>query len=178
MARHIVSELTRALRAEHGEERGILKDIAAALAALEGGVPPAADVLAPLAEQVAKVEAEIEAHFRREEVALFPLLRPHLGTAASPIPALVAQHEAVRRLFRAFREAWGRLEGAGPAERGEAAGAVRQVLEALRSLLAEHVREEEDVLFDLAEIYLSPAEKQLALERMAALGRPVVGLGV
>lgn len=100
-------EVEQLLRAEHESLRAALKR-----AMREQG---------PVAEAAAKVAALAEAHFRREEEFVLPLLALLPGLARGEASAPVGQ---VRRMVQALREEIGKLN----AEH-------RQIAEALRELV-------------------------------------------
>ena len=170
MAQHIVTDLTRALREEHHVELRILEGFEGGLKALEEGKEVLEGTLFSLRETAETAKAELEFHFRKEEVALFPILKPHLGMGGNPIGALETEHREILKGIQGFQQALRSLQEEKGEGFPEALQAVKEHGHHLLSLLRRHTQKEDNIFFDLAEISLTEAEKKLVDERMARFG--------
>ena len=103
-------------------------------------------------------------HHEKEERLIFPLLEK-LGVpmAGGPLEIMLEDHEQGRTYVRGMSEALERLQ-AGDAE---ATASFTQCARNYILLLREHIKTEDDAIFDLAEMRLSAAQlEQLAAEFM------------
>jgi hemerythrin-like domain-containing protein len=99
---------------------------------------------AVLRDMVVLLQGEFLAHCREDELLLYPLLRPYVGTDHS-IPDLVAEHAILQEEVDEFVKAFGQMvrRGAGIAE-----------------LVRRHIQHEESILWDLAKRVRPPAEPE------------------
>ena len=103
-------------------------------------------------------------HWKKEEEVLFPALGKHIGTGPGPIAVMLDEHRDEKRKINAIRRA---LEGdPAPEDRDR----IRRTGNELSDHLRLHIYKEENALFAQAEKSLSPDEKSLLLDRMAAIG--------
>jgi regulator of cell morphogenesis and NO signaling len=101
------------------------------------------------------IQDEVEAHFREEEQALFPVLGRRIGTEDGPIAVLMEEHAAFRSFQLDYERALAALEAGGSRESRELlAGAAG----AIDGLLPPHIEKEEQVLFPMAEAVLGEGE--------------------
>jgi hemerythrin-like domain-containing protein len=133
------------------------QDVLAQLAAVEADIARADD--SNLASFATYLEAEVMHHFVVEEQALFPLLERHLGLTHGPLPVMHAEHAEFREL----------LQGFAAALRGGERAAQRAHAEQLIALLRGHIAKEDQVLFPMAERFLSAEEMSEVERRNAAL---------
>ena len=147
----VLEELSR----QHRDAERMLVDLSAAVTRLrlEGAGEPG--VLADLARCRSLIRSEIDAHFRDEEQALFPILGRRIGTEEGPIAVLMEEHRAFRRHQLEYEEALAAFEavGDGPWRDGLAGAA-----QAIGSLLPPHIEKEDQVLFPMAEALLEESE--------------------
>ena len=88
-------------------------------------------------------EEHLKNHFDAEEQALFPLASKHVESARAVVQELLNEHRALETFVAQFREA--------------AEGITEQRIEEFASLLEQHIRKEDRVLFPLLEEH-APAE--------------------
>ena len=103
-------------------------------------------------------------HREKEEEVLFPALGKHIGTGPGPIAVMLDEHRDEKKNINAIRRA---LEGdPGPEDRDRIRRTGRELADHLRL----HIYKEENALFAQAEKSLTPDQKSLLLDRMAAIG--------
>jgi iron-sulfur cluster repair protein YtfE (RIC family) len=147
----ILEELGR----QHRDAEHLLLDLSAAVSRLRTEGPGGSGVLAALARCRTLIQDEVDAHFRDEEQALFPVLGRRIGTEAGPIAVLMEEHSAFRRFQLDYERALAALEAGGSGEwRQLLAGAAY----AIDGLLPPHIEKEEQVLFPMAEAVLEEGE--------------------
>ena len=101
-------------------------------------------------------------HHEKEERLIFPLLEK-LGVpmAGGPLEIMLEDHEQGRAYMRGMSEALERLQTG----EAEATGSFTQCARNYIRLLREHIKTEDDAIFDMAEMRLSAAQlEQLAAE--------------
>ncbi len=96
-------------------------------------------------------------HHHKEEEALFPLLVSRgLPKEGGPVGVMLSEHELGRRLIREMEAALDEI----PVNEARFAGAA----EGYASLLRQHIWKENNVLFQMADRLLSPADDAQLLE--------------
>nr|WP_142248093.1 hemerythrin domain-containing protein [Alkalihalobacterium alkalinitrilicum] len=113
--------------------------------------------LQQLYQQVKVFVSQLEPHSEREEGILFPMLAAHIGQNMGPIAVMEYEHDQAKTYLRKFLSETEEL-------------GLKVELNDIRTLanyaaqayliLSEHFMKEENVLFPLAEQFLSPEEKQ------------------
>lgn len=147
----ILVELCR----QHRDAECLLADLAAAVSRLRSEGPRESGVLADLARCRTLIQDEVDAHFREEEQALFPVLGRRIGTEDGPIAVLMEEHGAFRRLQLEYERALAALEAG---EFGEWQERLTGAADAIEGLLPAHIEKEDEVLFPLAEAVLEESE--------------------
>lgn len=99
---------------------------------------------------------ELDVHSDWEDHVLFPMVQDYTGKDMSPMAALEHQHELAKQEVQRFLEAAERL--AAPVSCQEAKEAASFLLQAY-AILTDHFREEEEVLFPIAEQMLTDMEQ-------------------
>jgi hemerythrin-like domain-containing protein len=139
-----VNSILEELGRQHRDAEHVLADLAAAVGRLRSEGPEGPGVLADLVRCRTLIQHEVDAHFREEERALFPVLGRRIGTEDGPIAVLMEEHGAFGRLQLEYERALAALEagesGDWPERLASAAGAID-------GLLPPHIEKEEEVLF-------------------------------
>jgi hemerythrin-like domain-containing protein len=147
----ILEELGR----QHREAEHLLVELSAAVSRLRSEGPGGPGVLAALVRCRTLIQDEVEAHFREEEQALFPVLGRRIGTDDGPIAVLMEEHSAFRSLQLDYERALAALEAGGSGQWPELlVGAA----DAIDGLLPHHIEKEEQVLFPMAEAVLEASD--------------------
>lgn len=135
----MISELAvQSVRREHDDIRALVRQLAAVEHDLADGGHKGVEPV--LAELVARMVRHLYREMRQEEVELYPLLAPILGTDV-PVRALLAEHHATRDLVDGLRELLRTTPRAWQWE--DRVPAVRSKLGRLIRLLQLHLRREE-----------------------------------
>lgn len=148
-------QVLRHLTTEHSHIRRVLERARISLAPLDRPV---------MRECLDFFEQFVGAHYRQEEQVLFGALEgwaPDL--ARGPVQAMQKEHDLARAYLRAALTA---VE-AGPDQKGRLIESVRRFVE----ILQEHLRVEDEALFELAHIALPPSRDLELLESMHACRR-------
>lgn len=143
------------LERQHRAAEHLLADLSAAVRRLRSEGSGGPGVLADLARCRTLIQNEIDAHFREEEQALFPVLGRRIGTEDGPIAVLMEEHSVFRRLQLDYERALGALEAG---ESGEWPERLAGAADAIHGLLPPHIEKEEQVLFPMAEAVLEDGE--------------------
>ncbi|HEY3265984.1 MAG TPA: hemerythrin domain-containing protein [Armatimonadota bacterium] len=166
-----ISALDR-LRADHREVLKRLEEFSAVLEDLPDAPEPGArEALNGL---LAFIQLEVWAHFRVEEEALFPLLGglfpgKDAPVAGGPVYVLTEEHGILRKLVARVASETQRWEAGEP----PAADALRLVGRQTVRAFQKHIYKEDNIVFRLAEVSLTPAELaalEEGFERMGHLG--------
>lgn len=120
---------------------------------------------ASLEKACAFFRKEVVLHFRKEEEALFPALRVHLGLGAGPIEVMLREHQLHNSLFSQLQAT---VEAAD-------LGAIRSVWESFNSLLTTHIMKEDTVLFPMADHFLLKDEWADVGRKMESLNNEFLG---
>jgi hemerythrin-like domain-containing protein len=114
-------------------------------------------------------------HHLKEEKILFPALEEHgIPRAGGPIGMMLIEHEEARGYVRAMADALS-YTGADPeAARAILVGNARAYLRLLR----EHIRKEDEVLFEMADAALSPEEQKELVREFEEHEESEIGLAV
>jgi len=159
---------TDVLRHEHRliEER--LETLSGQLRAL-GDRGPDAEILERIEEIAGYIDQDMAVHHRKEEEGLFPFVQPHLGEALH-IDGRVADHEDLRIMSGKFRTALQECREAAPGAPGRfAAQLLRGYGLYIVHLVLEHLLKEDQILFLVAERYLTEDEEDLVFERFRSI---------
>lgn len=124
------------------------------------------EALYSLEEKVRSFTAVLDPHSRREEEVLFSLMAKYIGREAGPIAVMEYEHEQAKARLSGFLSEMEKLDGSfGEDTARKLAGEVVLAVQ----ILTEHFLKEENVLFPMAERFLSDAEKEELLERIQAI---------
>lgn len=159
---------TDVLKHEHRRIEERLAELSQALRQL-GDRGPDAAILDRIETIAAFIDTEMAIHHRKEEEGLFPLLAPHLDESL-PIDGRIADHEDLRIMNGKFKQA---IEDCRRAEPGAAGRFAAQMLKGyglyIVHLVLEHLLKEDQILFLIADRFLTPAQESQALERFRAI---------
>lgn len=111
----------------------------------------------------------LETHTAKEKGILFPALQVHLGFEDRTIPVMLAEHAEVSSLMASL------VDGLMTAREGSDTRIFQAVSERGRGLvrlLRQHISKEDNVLFWIAALQLSEAEKTEITLKMRALDPP------
>ena len=160
---------TQMLRAEHREIEEQLEVLSSALRQIgdHGPVPEVLDRI----ESVARfIDSEMGVHHRKEEEGLFPFLKEFLASEDLHLDARIADHEDLKIMSGKFNEA---LNECREAEAGRKARFAAQMLKGyglyIVHLVREHLLKEDQILFLVADEYLTGEQETEILERFAAI---------
>jgi len=114
-------------------------------------------------------------HHGKEEMALFPAMaKAGVPVDRGPIGVMLAEHEEGRRYIRAMAEA---LEGY---RRGDhaARAALAESARGYATLLAEHIKKEDSILFPMSDRVLSESVQQELVAEFDRIEAEHIGAGV
>lgn len=164
---------TQVLRAEHRQIDEQLNVLSGALRQL-GDRGPDSEVLARIEAVARYIDGEMAIHHRKEEDCLFPFLEEHLASENLRLDARIADHEDLNIMNGKFKEALNDCRNSRP-ERASRFAA--QMLKGyglyIVHLVREHLLKEDQILFLVADEYLTADQEALILERFAAIERSV-----
>lgn len=162
---------TQILRAEHRQIDEQLNVLSAALRQL-GDRGPDTEVLERIEAVARYIDDEMRVHHRKEEEGLFPFVEEYLASENLCLDARIADHEDLVIMSGKFKEALGecrRLQG------GRRAVFAAQMLRGyglyIVHLVREHLLKEDQILFLVAEEYLTPEQESEILARFASIER-------
>lgn len=159
---------TDVLKHEHRQIEERLGELSRALREL-GDRGPDATILQRIEDIASFIDVEMAVHHRKEEEGLFPLLAPHLD-ATLPIDGRVADHEDLHIMNGKFKQALEECRNAPPGGAGRfAAQMLRGYGLYIVHLVLEHLLKEDQILFLIAERYLTAEQEDQALERFRAI---------
>lgn len=160
---------TQRLRIEHRQIEEQLNVLSAALRRL-GAHGPDLDVLERIESVARYIDDEMRLHHRKEEEGLFPYLERFLASEDICLDARIADHEDLVIMSGKFKDALSdcrRLRG------GRRAFVAAQMLKGyglyIVHLVREHLLKEDQILFLVAEEYLTAEQEAEILSRFAAI---------
>ncbi len=160
---------TQILRAEHRQIEEQLNALTAALRQL-GDRGARAEVLDRIESVARYIDGEMALHHRKEEDCLFPFLEEFLASENLRLDARIADHEDLNIMSSKFKEA---LNECRELEPGRQATFAAQMLKGyglyIVHLVREHLLKEDQILFLVAEEYLTPEQETEILARFADL---------
>ncbi len=160
---------TQILRAEHRQIDDQLNVLSAALRQL-GDRGPDADVLERIESVARYIDREMAIHHRKEEDCLFPYLEEFLASENLRLDARIADHEDLNIMNGKFKEA---LAECRELQGGRRAAFSAQMLKGyglyIVHLVREHLLKEDQILFLVADEYLTEEQKVQILARFAAV---------
>jgi len=157
------------LRVEHRQIEEQLNVLSAALRRL-GDRGPDLDVLDRIESVARYIDDEMRVHHRKEEEALFPYLERFLASENLCLDARIADHEDLIIMSGKFKEALAECRQLGGGRRAVFAA---QMLKGyglyIVHLVREHLLKEDQILFLVAEEYLTAEQEAEILSRFAAI---------
>ena len=160
---------TQMLRAEHREIEEQLEALSSALRQIgdHGPVPEVLDRI----ESVARfIDSEMSVHHRKEEEGLFPYLEEFLASEHLHLDARIADHEDLKIMSGKFKDALNECRGAEPERKARfAAQMLRGYGLYIVHLVREHLLKEDQILFLVADEYLTGEQETEILGRFAAI---------
>jgi hemerythrin-like domain-containing protein len=160
------------LRDEHDGIKTMLRILDNYCERLENGEAVDLDDGAAMVEFL-RVYAD-KCHHEKEEQLLFPLLeRLGVPRAGGPIEIMLEDHDQGRAHVRGMAEALERLRGGD----GEAGSAFAENGRNYIRLLTEHIEMEDEAVFDMAEMRLSPAQLETLAAEFATVEKVNGGAG-
>ncbi len=162
---------TDVLKREHRQIEARLDVLSAALRALgDRGPDPA--VLDRIEKEAHFIDEEMAIHHRKEEEGLFPVLGPYLDDRLH-LDGRVADHEDLRIMSGKFKDALEACrqptEGAGNFDAQMLRGYGLYIIH----LVLEHLLKEDEILFLVADRYLTQDEEAEVLRRFRAIAAAV-----
>lgn len=154
-----------ALRTEHEEIRDVLNKFEGYLkkAATAQSDEDRDNLINRLSEITAFMDKDLEAHFKREEEALFPVLGNYIGIETGPINVMLIEHNNCRDLSAGFKA---KVNGYRSDKNHKA---LADAGNSLSRLLSEHEDKEDNILFRMADMHLSEDEKRGITEKMQTI---------
>lgn len=158
---------TDVLKHEHRQIEEKLEELSELLRAVAERGPD--ETLLERVEQIAGyIDEEMALHHRKEEEALFPVLAPHLEEAAD-LDSRVADHEDLRIMNGKFRDALEDCRRSGRHDGLFAARMLKGYGLYIVHLVLEHLLKEDQILFLIAERYLSEEQEAEIFRRFRAI---------
>jgi hemerythrin-like domain-containing protein len=168
---------TQILRAEHRRIDEQLNVLSAALRQL-GDRGPEAGVLDRIESVARYIDGEMAVHHRKEEDCVFPFLEEFLASENLRLDARIADHEDLNIMNGKFKEA---LNECRELDGGRRAAFSAQMLRGyglfIVHLVREHLLKEDQILFLVADEYLTSEQEAQILSRFAAIERATVPRG-
>lgn len=127
--------------------------------------PAVGQLFAQLHAQVAAFATTLEAHSRKEESALFPLMARRLGPDDHTIETMEFEHAKAEQHLEDFLTETGQ---AGPTIAEDDAQSIAVCAVQAHATLTQHFAKEEKMLFPLAEKILSTDDKMALARQMQA----------
>lgn len=159
---------TDVLKHEHRQIEERLAELSQSLREL-GDRGPEAAILDRIESIASFIDNEMAVHHRKEEEGLFPLIAPHLDESL-PIDGKVADHEDLNIMNGKFKQA---IDECRRCEPGSAGRFAAQMLKGyglyIVHLVLEHLLKEDQILFLIADRFLTPEQESQALERFRAI---------
>jgi hemerythrin-like domain-containing protein len=159
---------TDVLKHEHRQIQERLDRLSEVLRAVgqRGGEP---ELLAKIEDSARYIDEEMAVHHRKEEEGLFPFLAPYLDETLQ-LDSRIADHDDLRIMNGKFRQALDECRNAAP---GGNARFAAQMLKGyglyIVHLVLEHLLKEDQILFLVAERYLTEEEEDQVFERFRAI---------
>lgn len=155
----------KALRSDHEAVKAVLNNLSGYLKKIKGGASDSLrkNLINQLHEITAFIDNDLEVHFKKEENALFPALGNYIGIETGPIHVMLIEHEQSRHLSKDFEAAILEYPVKNDYKKIAAGG------EDLIRLLSEHIDKEDNILFNMAEMHLTPEEKNEVMEKMRTI---------
>lgn len=158
---------TQILRAEHRQIDEQLNVLSGALRQL-GDRGPDPEILDRIESVARYIDGEMAIHHRKEERCLFPFLAEFLVSENLRLDARIADHEDLNIMSSKFKEA---IVECRELEAGKRASFAAQMLRGyglyIVHLVREHLLKEDQILFLVADEYLSDEQEAEILKRFA-----------
>jgi hemerythrin-like domain-containing protein len=162
---------TQILRAEHRQIDEQLNVLSGALRQL-GDRGPDPEVLDRIESVARYIDRDMAVHHRKEEDCLFPFLKEHLASEELHLDARIADHEDLNIMNGKFKDA---VRECRELEAGRRARFAAQMLKGyglyIVHLVREHLLKEDQILFLVADEYLTLDQEAEILSRFRAVER-------
>ena len=160
---------TQVLRAEHRQIDEQLNVLSGALRQL-GDRGPDSEILDRIESVARYIDGEMAIHHRKEEHCLFPFLEEFLISENLRLDARIADHEDLNIMSTKFKEALAECRELDPGKRASfAAQMLRGYGLYIVHLVREHLLKEDQILFLVADEYLTAEQEAEILKRFAAI---------
>lgn len=158
---------TDLLKREHRQIEARLEVLSAALRAL-GDCGPDAPLLSRIEKEAQFIDEEMAVHHRKEEEGLFPLLGRYLDESLH-LDGRVADHEDLRIMSGKFKSALEACRRGADGQGNFDAMMLKGYGLYIVHLVLEHLLKEDQILFLIADRYLTEAEEAEVLARFQAI---------
>jgi len=135
---------------------------------------PDPELLDKIEEIAGYIDGEMALHHRKEEEGLFPVLEPHLERAGD-LDSRVADHEDLRIMNGRFRDALEECRRSGDEDGRFAARMLKGYGLYIVHLVLEHLLKEDQILFLIAERYLTLDQEEEIFRRFRAIEAEAAG---
>ena len=160
------------LKKEHEAIERMLKILEAVLKRLEAGEKTEPEHLSEIVDFF-RVFAD-RCHHGKEEEIFFPALeQAGIPKEGGPIGVMLQEHDQMRAYMSGLAEAVIRHQAGKPEAREE----IVKHASAYAAMLRKHIEKENQVLFKMAEIHLSPEEEKELAERFELMESEKLGVG-
>ncbi len=153
------------LRSDHEVVKGVLSNLEGYLKKIEGSSSDnlRKNLINQLHEITDFIDKDLEIHFKKEEEALFPVLGNYIGIETGPIHVMLIEHKHSRELSGDFKTAISNYQSSNDYK------VIVSLGNSFISLLSEHIDKEDHILFNMADMHLSAAEKESIMEKMRTI---------
>jgi hemerythrin-like domain-containing protein len=153
------------LRSDHEIVKGVLNNLEGYLKKIGGDLSDnlRKNLINQLNEITAFIDKDLEIHFKKEEEALFPLLENYGSLEAGIINVLLIEHKNSRELSENFKKRIGDYQTNGNYKAVVSGGS------SFVFLLSGHIDKEDRILFNMADMRLTAAEKKDVMEKMRTI---------
>ncbi len=155
----------KALRSDHEVVKGVLNNLDGYLKKIGESTSDSLrkNLISQLTEITNFIDKDLEVHFKKEENALFPVLGNYIGSETGPIHVMLIEHEQSRRLAKDFKLSISEYPDKNNHNIAVTSG------RSLIGLLSEHIDKENNILFMMADMHLTGAEKNEIMEKMRTI---------
>ena len=161
------------LKKEHEAIEAMLKILETVLKRLEAGEKAEPEHLSQIVDFF-RVFAD-RCHHGKEEEIFFPALEmAGIPKEGGPIGVMLQEHDQLRAYMSALADAVGRYTAGDQQARAE----IIRYASAYAAMLRKHIEKENQVLFRMAEIHLSPEEEKELAERFGSMELEKIGVGM
>ena len=164
---------TEQLKKEHVAIETMLKVLETVLKRLERGEKAEPEHLSEIIDFF-KIFAD-RCHHGKEEEIFFPALEiAGIPREGGPIGVMLQEHDQMRALMSGLADAVSRYQAREP----DACGEMNRYASGYSAMLRKHIEKENEILFKMAEIHLSPEEEKELAERFESMESEKIGVGI